>query len=108
MGKKERAGLCPLRSDLSYAILHRFDLTAQDRQRRPQFMRNIGQPLPLQQFVSLQALGHIIEIRSKLAELVMSPDLQPDVKAAGSQSSGGLRQFSNRRQQMSQQRQSHQ
>ncbi|MNY49525.1 hypothetical protein D3C86_1849590 [compost metagenome] len=59
-----------LRGQLAYAVLYRFQLTAQYRQRRAQLMRNIGHKGAAHFLIFFQRAGQAVKILCKPAKFV--------------------------------------
>ena len=59
-----------VRGKLAYAILNGLQFTAQHRQRRTQFVRNIGHKVTTHLLVFFQRTGELVEVLRQLAQLI--------------------------------------
>ncbi|MNE84198.1 hypothetical protein D3C80_1810730 [compost metagenome] len=81
----------------AHAVLHGFQLTAQHRQRRAQFMGNIRHKCPAHLLVFFQRHRQLVEILRQFSQLIFTVDFYPGAEISGGQLMGAVHQTLNRR-----------
>ena len=73
------------RRKLTHAVLNGFQLAAQDRQRRTQFVRNIGHKVASHLLVFLQRAGELVKVLRQPAEFVLATGIDAGGEIPGGQ-----------------------
>ncbi len=82
----------------AHAVLERFQLAAQDGQRRAQLVRDVGGQLAAHLLVGFERLGQPVEIAGQVADLVARAHLDPRRVIALGHAARGMGQAAHRRQ----------